>query len=354
MADERLEPTSVDDFGAERVLYTDDNWIVINKPPDVRMDGEYPVTVESLLRHWNSKLRDTNFKWVHQLDYATSGVLCVGLNKAAAASACELFRARACKKEYTALVYGHIDVSALPEINASEIINSGEGNAKRKRKRPQFRPPSSCFQHHQTRLRQKLATGAALDSTEQRLIGIKWADVKKDPALRAPYELESEHDREAKLEELAASGGDVPAASDVVSFRRAGELNTLYIKCPIASTEGFEMKVAPKGKCSLTRATVVALGSFLGHPVTEVRLYPETGRRHQLRVHLSYIGHPIVGDRTYASGGLQKESAKAPRMFLHASRLVLPFGGERVDLDVQAPAHFGVSPDGTAQVSEAT
>lgn len=45
-----------------------------------------------------------------------------------------------------------------------------------------------------------------------------------------------------------------------------------------------------------------------------IRLYPETGRTHQLRVHLSYIKHPIVGDELY--GG-----APADRVYLHAHKL---------------------------------
>ncbi|MCD4700206.1 MAG: RluA family pseudouridine synthase [Phycisphaerae bacterium] len=46
----------------------------------------------------------------------------------------------------------------------------------------------------------------------------------------------------------------------------------------------------------LTDAGVIA-GGF-----TYLELYPKTGRTHQLRVHMSYIGHPIVGDRTYGGG----------------------------------------------------
>jgi RluA family pseudouridine synthase len=50
---------------------------------------------------------------------------------------------------------------------------------------------------------------------------------------------------------------------------------------------------------------------------TAVELDLETGRTHQLRVHLAALGHPIVGDRLY--GG-----PAAPRLMLHAQRLALP------------------------------
>lgn len=50
-----------------------------------------------------------------------------------------------------------------------------------------------------------------------------------------------------------------------------------------------------------------------------VRLWPETGRTHQLRVHLAYMGAPILGDRLY-----NKAAAPEQRLYLHAHRLALP------------------------------
>lgn len=60
--------------------------------------------------------------------------------------------------------------------------------------------------------------------------------------------------------------------------------------------------------------------------VQTVWLYPETGRTHQLRVHLAASGAPILGDRLYG------EADAAPRLMLHAQRIALPFpkGNERV------------------------
>lgn len=59
---------------------------------------------------------------------------------------------------------------------------------------------------------------------------------------------------------------------------------------------------------------------------TRVRLYPQTGRSHQLRVHMLEIGHPILGDPFYATG----EAREAPRLMLHAEELRLrhPEGGQ--------------------------
>ena len=65
-----------------------------------------------------------------------------------------------------------------------------------------------------------------------------------------------------------------------------------------------------------------------------VELKPTTGRTHQLRVHMKYLGHPILGDRVY--GG-----EKAERLYLHAKKLeiVLPNGDRRV-FETELPAEF--------------
>jgi 23S rRNA-/tRNA-specific pseudouridylate synthase len=65
------------------VIYHSDSFVVINKPCDVRMDGNFEVTVEKLVSLWTSR-PESSLKWVHQLDYSTSGVLCIALNKLAA------------------------------------------------------------------------------------------------------------------------------------------------------------------------------------------------------------------------------------------------------------------------------
>eukprot|EP00953_Heterococcus_sp_UTEX-ZZ885_P031643 16587-Heterococcus_DN1.PRE.3 len=80
-----------------------------------------------------------------------------------------------------------------------------------------------------------------------------------------------------------------------------------------------------KGKKSTTSITVLERGTLAlqghpryGEPVALLLLKPVTGRRHQLRVHCLHLGHPMVGDATYAA------DKEAYRMFLHASRLRLP------------------------------
>lgn len=63
-------------------------------------------------------------------------------------------------------------------------------------------------------------------------------------------------------------------------------------------------------------------------------LAPRTGRTHQLRVHLSWIGHPILGDRIY--GRPDDPAQQADRLYLHAHRIVLPgFGSFHAPVPAQ-------------------
>ena len=66
---------------------------------------------------------------------------------------------------------------------------------------------------------------------------------------------------------------------------------------------------------------------------------PRTGRTHQIRVHLSSIGHPVLSDREYGGGGDEAKRLGLVRPFLHAWRLEFthPVTGERVVLEEPLP-----------------
>ena len=71
-------------------------------------------------------------------------------------------------------------------------------------------------------------------------------------------------------------------------------------------------------KPALTHWQAVEHFQIQGQDVTRVKLTPITGRSHQLRVHMQYLGHPIIGDTLYASIEQQKLSS---RLCLHAEQL---------------------------------
>ena len=102
------------------------------------------------------------------------------------------------------------------------------------------------------------------------------------------------------------------------------------------------MAVAPKGKHAVTHYRVVE--RYRRHARLEVAL--ETGRTHQIRVHLAHAGHPIVGDATYGAHRTGTRAADAPntpsafpRQALHARRLSLghPVSGRALSFESRLP-----------------
>jgi len=109
-----------------------------------------------------------------------------------------------------------------------------------------------------------------------------------------------------------------------------------------------KMRIDPDGRPSITRFSVKCTNGCF----SELLIKPETGRTHQIRIHLSSIGHPIVGDPTYG-GGARRFSQVAPlyrsiagqilkiveRPMLHAEKLsfVHPVTSKRLQVKAEIP-----------------
>jgi len=116
---------------------------------------------------------------------------------------------------------------------------------------------------------------------------------------------------------------------------RAGTVDAPIGRHPRSRTR---MAVAPdKGKPAVTHYRV--LERFARHTLLECRL--ETGRTHQIRVHLQSIGHPIEGDTIYGARAAGKDAAEVIRHFgrqaLHAQRLGFVHPETRKTLNFEAP-----------------
>lgn len=98
------------------------------------------------------------------------------------------------------------------------------------------------------------------------------------------------------------------------------------------------MAIVRSGREARTTYRVTEL--FDNHSLVE--LQPETGRTHQLRVHLAWLGYPIVGDRVY---GYRKQLLLKQRQFLHAHKLEFTHPSTGVPLSLTAPL-----PDKLAQL----
>ena len=109
------------------------------------------------------------------------------------------------------------------------------------------------------------------------------------------------------------------------------------VNAPIArhKTDRKRMAVDPLGRSAVTHWRV--LGRYEG--CTHIQCNLETGRTHQIRVHMAYIGHPLLGDTVY---GAKKPVKGLAGQCLHAAglRFVHPRTGELVELNCPLPDWF--------------
>ena len=184
-----------------------------------------------------------------------------------------------------------------------------------------------------------------------------------DPGLRTVPRAGLVHRLDKNTSGLMLVARSLAAHTRLVAQIRAREVERIYeavvagappahgtVEAPIGRDRArrTRMAVQARGKHAVTRWRVVE--RYRRHARLEVSL--ETGRTHQIRVHLAHVGHPIVGDPTYgrrrprgcAGGGPETVSAFA-RQALHARRLSLshPTSGRALDIESElAPDVLGL------------
>jgi 23S rRNA pseudouridine1911/1915/1917 synthase len=104
------------------------------------------------------------------------------------------------------------------------------------------------------------------------------------------------------------------------------------IEAPIGRHPRIRTRMAVGGTGAREARTHFTLERSLG-AVSLLRLRLDTGRTHQIRVHLQAIGHPVCGDPEYGSAG----TLGLERQFLHATRLVFPHPITGIPVEVESP-----------------
>jgi 23S rRNA pseudouridine1911/1915/1917 synthase len=99
--------------------------------------------------------------------------------------------------------------------------------------------------------------------------------------------------------------------------------------------------VAPDGQRAITHYETCYVGALCGQPVSFLRLRLETGRTHQIRVHMAACGHPLLGDRLYgcAASVALSESLGFNAHLLHADTLAFQDPATGQPVCIHAPVH---------------
>ncbi|XP_008478591.1 RNA pseudouridylate synthase domain-containing protein 1-like [Diaphorina citri] len=203
------------------VLHQNDNYLVVNKPYDLLINSDESDKEDTLHLRLEEQFptlvcKDVKFSFYfpHRLDYSTSGLMVLALNKTACSLMASCFEKKKVKKYYLALVRGTV---------SEEVIDV----------------------HHS--------------------IGYNVQELNRSNSMCSP------------------------------------EFNP----------------VCTHARSAHTRLVVLSYGLYNSQPCTKVLVRIFTGRRHQIRVHCSNLGHTIVGDYTYS----QRKDVGPPRQMLHAYRL---------------------------------
>lgn len=299
------------------------------------MDGKNEKTVEKLINEQHSDMNawledeivDRRFKterrklkFCHQLDYSTSGVMCLAFTRESCARISTCFQFRTAQKWYLAVVLGHLHTNDLLCLNRNDDDNDDveptetELETKKKKKKHGSSKEELLCRMQGVRVIRDNSSG---DDAEKESIQIEtWIGNDLDDARGFRMRNWNKLDASVDSQAVVTAQEEKMKLSDA----RLGEtnctiLNRGYYLVPMPVSEDQSQQ----GSADLNEtAQTTQPPKFKRVPVTKVLLKPKTGRRHQLRLHMKHIGHAICGDATYA------EDFEAHRMMLHAWRLTLP------------------------------
>jgi 23S rRNA-/tRNA-specific pseudouridylate synthase len=284
------------------IIFESPNYVVLSKPPDLRMDGPYPSTVHKLLTYWyppnslrsnsnsnqgdvslleavsnlhqHNSLEDNELRPCHQLDYATSGVLLVARTSAAAAVASNLMEDRVPEKTYLAVLEGHVpDAHATLPSFSQEHIDATLGAieaAYRHSRRPQrkndtfqgFQPPHAIFHKWKSiktskKKKRKRPAGISLSEDQWQeiykpieaavipdsIVDTDWKQVSLE--WRKPFQQAADMHNDLLRKALAVEAQDSKASAPTLpTVFRGTDDQCLYIFAPLAQVpHDFSMRV---------------------------------------------------------------------------------------------------------------
>jgi 23S rRNA pseudouridine1911/1915/1917 synthase len=158
---------------------------------------------------------------------------------------------------------------------------------------------------------------------------------------------------------FALTAGALETLGSAMRARKIKRTYTAVVRGDIQPPQGTIDAPIGRDPSNRTRQAIVESGrsarthyrrveSIPGYSLLEIEL--ETGRMHQIRVHLAAVGFPVIGDPTYRSASQALQAQVLPgldRQFLHASRLQFghPVSGEQLEFESPLPADLGSALD---------
>ncbi len=196
----------------------------------------------------------------------------------------------------------------------------------------------------------------AVFSTEETLVSVILANPPKGFDMSMPRSgLVHRLDRETSGVMLVAKNAEFQA--EMVAMFANREVHKTYhsiacgevpddegtIDVPIGRVAGGKIKASDVGREAITDYKVLERKNGF----TYIELYPRTGRTNQLRVHLSWLGYPVLGDWLY-------RGATADRLMLHARRIEFkhPLTGKKLKFEAPVPPDFLAAWERVTQVKK--
>ena len=134
--------------------------------------------------------------------------------------------------------------------------------------------------------------------------------------------------KQFKKEYIAICEGVFDKKQDTINAPIARKADSIIERC-----------VSPNGDFAITHYSVLKEFCKNNEAFSEVLVNLETGRTHQIRVHMAYIGHPIIGDSLYGN-----ESDLITRQALHSYKVefIHPITNKRMEIQSVIPKDMGI------------
>lgn len=291
------------------IVYEDEDILVVNKPPYLPVQPSLGHPEYTLGNGVTAYYQDQGipfiYRCVNRIDRNTSGLVLIARNMASAAVLYDAMVGRQIKRTYLAVAHGRVEemhVSSTADVgqvvHSTTSSDSGDGGTS----------------EAEINLG-KAANSLTSDTGEKGIYSVVTGDngrgLSMDPA--APGE---------KVRPVSIR----PAASGeegMIDLPIARRYESLIERCV-----NFE-----RGRRAVTYYRVLCYNEE--NDTTLLRIHLGTGRTHQIRVHMAYIGHPLVGDSLYG----EIQSDLIPRQALHSLALDFahPITGENMHLEAPLP-----------------